>query len=55
MGKSQEEVDKHIARFDMKYFPIIVEAHLKLLGETGFRTVEILCYSYMQAGFYCIK
>lgn len=55
MGKNQEEVDKHLARFDMEYFPITVEAHLKLLRETGFRTVEILWYSYMQAGFYCIK
>lgn len=55
MGKTQEEVDKHLARFDMEYFPITVEEHLSLLRETGFRTVEILWYSYMQAGFYCIK
>jgi tRNA (cmo5U34)-methyltransferase len=55
MGKSQEEVDKHLARFDVEYFPITVEEHLRLLRETGFRIVEILWYSYMQAGFYCIK
>lgn len=55
MEKTQEEVDKHLARFDMEYFPITVEEHLEMLRETGFRTVEILWYSYMQAGFYCIK
>lgn len=55
MGKTQEEVDKHLARFDMEYFPITVEDHLELLRETGFKTVEMLWYSYMQAGFYCIK
>jgi len=55
LGKSQDEVDKHLARFDMEYFPITLEDYIKLLRETGFRTVEILWYSYMQAGFYCIK
>mgnify|MGYP000846048666 CR=1 FL=1 len=55
MGKTQEEVDKHLARFDVEYFPITVEDHLRSLKEAGFRTVEILWYSYMQAGFYCIK
>lgn len=55
MGKSQDEVDKHLARFDIEYFPITVEDHLQLLRKAGFRTVEMLWYSYMQAGFYCIK
>jgi tRNA (cmo5U34)-methyltransferase len=55
MGKTQEEVDKYLDRFDKEYFPITVEEHLRLLRETGFRTVEILWYSYMQAVFYCIK
>lgn len=55
VDKSQEEVDKHLARFDTEYFPITVEDYLELLRKTGFRIVEILWYSYMQAGFYCIK
>lgn len=54
-GRNEEEIQKHLERFDTEYFPITVEEHLKLLRETGFRTVELFWYSYMQAGFYCIK
>jgi tRNA (cmo5U34)-methyltransferase len=54
-GRSEEEVKKHLERFDVEYFPITVEQHLKLLRDTGFKTVELFWYSYMQAGFYCIK
>lgn len=54
-GRSEEEVEAHLERFDNEYFPITVEEHLELLRKTGFRTVEIFWYSYMQAGFYCIK
>lgn len=54
-GRTEEEVKEHLKRFDTEYFPITVEEHLKLLRETGFRTVELFWYSYMQAGFYCIK
>jgi len=54
-GKSEEEVAKHVERFDAEFFPITVEEHLELLRDTGFKTVELFWYSYMQAGFYCIK
>ncbi len=54
-GRTEEEIEEHLKRFDTEYFPITVEEHLKLLRETGFRTVELFWYSYMQAGFYCIK
>jgi Methylase involved in ubiquinone/menaquinone biosynthesis len=54
-GKSDEQVSKHIDRFDKEYFPITVEEHLQLYRECGFKVVELLWYSYMQAGFYCIK
>jgi tRNA (cmo5U34)-methyltransferase len=54
-GRSEEEVEKHLERFDKEYFPITIEAHLKLLRETGFKAVELFWYSYMQAGFYCIR
>ncbi|WP_406656015.1 class I SAM-dependent methyltransferase [Methanolobus sp. ZRKC2] len=54
-GRSEDEVEAHLKRFGAEYFPINVEEHLKLLRETGFRTVELFWYSYMQAGFYCIK
>jgi len=54
-GRSDEETEQHLERFGTEYFPITVEEHLALLRETGFRTVELFWYSYMQAGFYCIK
>ncbi len=54
-GKDSAEVEKHIARFEVEYFPITVDDHLSLLRETGFETVELLWYSYLQAGFYSIK
>jgi len=53
-GRSEEEVETHLERFDTEYFPITLEEHLELLRETGFKTVELFWYSYMQAGFYCI-
>ena len=54
-GRNDEEVKEHLERFDTEYFPITVEEHLELLRKTGFKTVELFWYSYMQAGFYCIK
>lgn len=54
-GRNEEEIEKHLKRFGTEYFPITVEQHLKLLRDTGFKTVELFWYSYMQAGFYCIK
>lgn len=54
-GKTVEEAENHIKRFGVEYFPITIEEHLSLLKEIGFSAVEILWYSYMQAGFYCIK
>ncbi len=54
-GKSEEQARNHIDRFDKEYFPITVEEHLQLYRECGFQVVELLWFSYMQAGFYCIK
>ena len=54
-GKDEEEINQHLARFDVEYFPITIEDHLAILRDTGFSTVEVLWYSYLQAGFYCIK
>jgi tRNA (cmo5U34)-methyltransferase len=54
-GKPEEEARKHVERFGTEFFPITIEAHLKLLREIGFELVELLWYSYVQAGFYCIK
>ena len=54
-GKSEEQVKKHMERFGTEYYPITVEEHLSLYRECGYKTVELLWFSYMQAGFYCIK
>jgi tRNA (cmo5U34)-methyltransferase len=54
-GRAEEEIETHLRRFDTEYFPITIEEHLELLKKTGFQAVELFWYSYMQAGFYCIK
>lgn len=54
-GKTVEEAENHIKRFGVEYFPITIEEHISLLKEIGFSAVELFWYSYMQAGFYCIK
>ncbi|MDY0387138.1 MAG: class I SAM-dependent methyltransferase [Methanolobus sp.] len=54
-GRTEQDIETHLERLDTEYFPITVEEHLELLRKTGFKTVEIFWYSYMQAGFYCIK
>lgn len=54
-GRTQEETKEQLERFDTEYFPITIEEHLKLLRDTGFKVIELFWYSYMQAGFYCIK
>ena len=54
-GKSIEEARKHVDRLGVEFFPITIEEHLRLLREANFSVVELLWYSYVQAGFYCIK
>jgi tRNA (cmo5U34)-methyltransferase len=54
-GKSKEEARKHVDRLGVEFFPITIEEHLRLLREAEFSVVELLWYSYVQAGFYCIK
>jgi tRNA (cmo5U34)-methyltransferase len=54
-GKTKEKVENHLARFGKEYFPITIEEHLDLYRRCGFKVVEMLWYSYMQAGFFCIK
>lgn len=54
-GKSEEQVKKHMERFGVEYFPITVKEHLNLYRRCGFKVVELFWFSYMQAGFYCIK
>jgi len=55
MGRTVDEAAAHMRRFDHEYFPISVFDHVDLLRDTGFKTVEVLWASFMQAGFYAIK
>jgi tRNA (cmo5U34)-methyltransferase len=54
-GRTEEEADKHLARYGNEIFPITVEQHLEMLTQGGFRVVELFWFSQMQAGFYGIK
>ena len=54
-GKDEAAVKAHRKRFNTAYFPITVEEHIALLKQCGFRIVEVLWFSHMQAGFYGIK
>lgn len=54
-GKTQEQVNAHIARCGVNYFPLTVRQHVELFRETGFKRVHVFWYSYMQMGIYGIK
>ncbi len=54
-GRDMGTTLDHLKRFDTVFFPVTVEEHLSMLKEKGFKAVELLWYSYLQAGFYCIK
>jgi len=50
-----EKVAHHMNRRGIEVFPITIEEHIKLLRESGFRSVDVLWTSYLQAGFWAIK
>ena len=54
-GNSSDDVRMHIERRGVEVFPITIEKHIELLKKTGFRSVNILWSSYLQAGFWAIK
>ena len=54
-GWTPDGVKAHQARRGVEMFPITIEQHLEILKEAGFRSVNILWVSYMQAGFWAIK
>lgn len=54
-GRTEKEVSHHTSRYNTEYFPITAEQHIELLRKTGFCTVEMLWYSYLQSGYYGIK
>ncbi len=54
-GRTQEETDAHLARYNVEYFPINIKEHLQMLENTGFAACELFWHSYMQSGFYAVK
>lgn len=54
-GNSSEDVRMHIERRGVEVFPITIAQHLELLKKCGFRSVNVLWTSYLQAGFWAIK
>ncbi len=54
-GNSEQDINMHIERRGVETFPITIEQHIALLKRTGFKSVDILWASYLQAGFVAIK
>jgi len=54
-GRSEQEVDQHLARYGREFLPITAEEHLAALTQAGFGVVELFWYSQMQAGFYAVR
>lgn len=55
MGRTPEDTEKNLARFNTVYFPLNAYEHIELLKDCGFKTAEIFWYSYSQIGVYGIK
>jgi len=53
--KDPEVVKMHIDRRGVEVFPITIEEHIKLLREAGFKSVDVLWTSCLQAGFWAMK
>ena len=53
--KDPEVVKMHIDRRGVEVFPITIEDHIKVLREVGFKSVDVLWTSYLQAGFWAVK
>ena len=54
-GRTEQESQEHILRYGKDYFPITINEHRELMKECGFKDVELLWCSYMQAGFIGVK
>lgn len=54
-GKTIEQVEKHLQRCGVNYFPISVEEHIQLLTENGFSKVYVFWKSYFQMGIMGVK
>lgn len=54
-GRSKEECQSHILRYNTQYFPITIMEQMHVLQKCGFKNVEIFWCSYMQVGILGIK
>lgn len=54
-GRTSAQIGEHMGRYGRKDFPITLSEQLRLMGDCGFKSAEILWLSYMQAGFLGIK
>ena len=54
-GNTPEEVQFQKDRRGVETLPITIEEHINLLRDCGFRSVDLLWTSYLQAGFWAIK
>lgn len=54
-GKSEEECQSHMLRYNTEYFPISIMEQIHVLQKCGFKNVEIFWCSYMQVGILGIK
>lgn len=54
-GKDPEESKRHIERYGKEYFPISLSENMELMKSCGFKIVELLWLSNMQAGIWGMK
>ena len=54
-GKSEEECQSHILRYNTEYFPVTILEQVHVLQKCGFKNVEIFWCSYLQVGILVIK
>ena len=52
---SAEDVQMHIDRRGTEVFPITIEEHINTLRKCGFKSVDLLWTSFLQAGFWALK
>ena len=54
-GNPEHDIKMHINRRGVEIFPITTEQHIQLLKQCGFRSVDLLWASYLQAGLWAVK
>ena len=52
---TEEDIQGQMDRRGTEVFPITIEEHLQVLKDAGFKSVNLLWASYLQAGFWAVK